>query len=41
MTHSAHHKPWLSTEEQLDQLIQRGMIATDRAEALDSLERIG
>lgn len=41
MNPSHYPKPWLSTEAQLDQLIQRGMIVTDRAKALDSLDRIG
>lgn len=34
-------KPWKSYEEQLDQLVGRGMLVTDRARALDHLERIG
>ena len=34
-------KPWKSYQEQLDQLIERGMIVTDNARALDYLERIG
>lgn len=34
-------KPWKSYEEQLEQLIARGMIVTDHAKALDYLERIG
>lgn len=38
MTYS---KPWKSYEEQLDQLIGRGMQVTDRTLALDYLERIG
>ncbi|ODU49879.1 MAG: abortive phage resistance protein [Thiobacillus sp. SCN 63-374] len=37
----AYPKPWKSYEEQLDQLIGRGMQVTDRALALDYLERIG
>lgn len=37
----AYDKPWKSYEDQLDQLIQRGMIVTDRARALHYLERIG
>lgn len=41
MNPSHYPKPWLSTEAQLDQLIQRGMVVTDRARALDYLERIG
>lgn len=34
-------KPWKSYEEQLDQLVARGMQASDRGRALDCLERIG
>jgi abortive infection bacteriophage resistance protein len=34
-------KPWKNYEEQLDQLVVRGMLVTDRARALDHLERIG
>lgn len=34
-------KPWKSYDEQLDTLIERGMSVTDRAAALDYLERIG
>ena len=34
-------KPWKSYQEQLDQLIARGMTVTDRDKALDYLERIG
>ncbi len=41
MNPTPYHKPWLSTEAQLDQLIQRGMIVTDRAKALDYLDHIG
>lgn len=37
----AYDKPWKSYEDQLDQLIQRGLIVTDRAKALHYLERIG
>jgi hypothetical protein len=37
----AYDKPWKSYQDQLDQLIQRGMIVTDRAKALHYLERIG
>ncbi|MEW6022088.1 MAG: Abi family protein [Pseudomonadota bacterium] len=36
-----YFKPWKSYEQQLDQLIARGMQVTDRARALDHLERIG
>lgn len=38
MTYS---KPWKSYEEQLDQLVSRGMAVGDRSLALDYLERIG
>lgn len=34
-------KNWKSFDEQLDQLIDRGMIVTDRIKALECLERIG
>lgn len=34
-------KPWKSYEEQLDQLVARGMQVSDRERALDYLERIG
>lgn len=34
-------KPWMSFEDQLNQLIQRGMTITDRALALECLSRIG
>lgn len=34
-------KPWKSYQEQLDQLIELGMIVTDNARTLDYLERIG
>ncbi|MGB0722299.1 MAG: Abi family protein [Gammaproteobacteria bacterium] len=34
-------KPWMSYEDQLDQLIERGLKVTDRAKALEYLERIG
>ncbi len=37
----SYPKPWKSYAEQLDQLIRRGMVVTDRARALDYLERIG
>lgn len=37
----AYPKPWKSYEEQLDQLVVRGMQITDRERALDYLERIG
>ena len=34
-------KPWKSYADQLEQLIGRGMIISDRARALDYLKRIG
>lgn len=34
-------KPWLSVEDQLQQLIGRGMLVTDTTKALACLERIG
>lgn len=34
-------KPWKSYQEQLDQLVARGMVVTEPAKALDYLERIG
>lgn len=34
-------KPWKSYEEQLDLLISRGLVVTDRSRALDYLQRIG
>ena len=37
----SYAKPWMSCEEQLQQLLVRGMLATDSAKALDYLERIG
>ncbi len=37
----AYSKPWRSFEEQLAQLEQRGMCVTERARALEHLERIG
>ena len=37
----SYPKPWKSYSDQLDQLIDRGMAVTDRARALDYLERIG
>jgi abortive infection bacteriophage resistance protein len=36
-----YEKPWKSYEDQLNQLIQRGLIVTDRTKALEYLERIG
>lgn len=36
-----YDKPWKSYQDQLDQLIQRGMTVTDQAKALHYLERIG
>ena len=37
----AYTKEWKSFDEQLDQLISRGLIVTDRMKALECLERIG
>jgi abortive infection bacteriophage resistance protein len=37
----SYDKPWKSYQDQLDQLIQRGLLVTDRAKALHYLERIG
>lgn len=37
----SYTKPWKSYEDQLEQLISRGMIVTDQVRALDYLERIG
>lgn len=37
----SYTKPWKSVEAQLDALIDRGMIVTDRSRALEYLERIG
>jgi len=37
----AYDKPWKSYEDQLNQLIQRGLIVTNRAKALHYLDRIG
>lgn len=34
-------KPWLHVDDQLEQLMRRGMAVTDRARALDCIERIG
>ncbi|RBO86116.1 Abi family protein [Marinomonas aquiplantarum] len=36
-----YNKPWLSYEQQLDRLIQNGLIINNRSEALSYLERIG
>ena len=36
-----YNKPWLSYEQQLDKLIQNGLIVDDRNKALSFLERIG
>lgn len=36
----SYAKPWMSCEEQLHQLISRGMQVTDESKALDYLERI-
>lgn len=37
----SYRKSWMSYADQLDQLIGRGMAVTDRARALEHLERIG
>ncbi|MBK1720309.1 Abi family protein [Thiocystis violacea] len=37
----AYSKPWKSHNEQLDLLISRGLIVTDRPKALECLQRIG
>lgn len=37
----AYNKPWLGFEEQLAKLQQRGLIVTDKAAALNYIERIG
>ena len=36
-----YSKPWLSYEDQLAKLTERGLLVTDRAKALEYLERIG
>lgn len=36
-----YNKPWLSYEQQLDKLVQNGLIINDRSKALSYLERIG
>lgn len=36
-----YNKPWLSIEDQLAKLTERGMVITNHAKALDYLERIG
>ena len=36
-----YNKPWLSYEQQLDKLIENGLIIGDRNKALSFLERIG
>ena len=38
---STYNKPWKSYEDQLDELIGRGLTVTDRSKALDYLQRIG
>ncbi|EPU6914862.1 TPA: Abi family protein [Pseudomonas aeruginosa] len=38
---AAYLKPWMSFDDQLNQLIQRGMTITDRDRALECLARIG
>jgi abortive infection bacteriophage resistance protein len=37
----AYSKPWRSYEQQLEQLIERGLLVTDKPRALDYLQRIG
>ncbi|MCF7976440.1 MAG: Abi family protein [Chromatiaceae bacterium] len=37
----AYSKPWQSYSEQLDLLISRGLVVTDRPKALEYLQRIG
>lgn len=37
----AYNKPWKSYPDQLEQLIQRGLIVTDQEKALNYLKRIG
>lgn len=37
----SYRKPWKSYADQLELLIDRGMVVTDRDRALDYLERIG
>ena len=37
----SYAKPWKSYADQLNQLIDRGMVVTDRDRALDYLKRIG
>ncbi|EHQ52209.1 Abi family protein [Ectothiorhodospira sp. PHS-1] len=41
MSRKGYPKPWKSYEEQLDLLISRGLAVTNRAKALDYLQRIG
>ncbi|MFK0572926.1 hypothetical protein [Endozoicomonas sp.] len=36
-----YSKPWISYQEQLDRLKQRGLVVTDDDKALSYLERIG
>ncbi len=38
---SSYEKPWLSVEDQLQQLVERGMTVSDRAKAVECIERIG
>ncbi|HIE4272004.1 TPA: Abi family protein [Pseudomonas aeruginosa] len=38
---SGYTKPWLSYEDQLNQLVNRGMVITDHPRALEYLRRIG
>jgi abortive infection bacteriophage resistance protein len=38
---SRNGKPWLSVDDQLAQLVERGMAISDPVKARDYLERIG
>ena len=38
---SRNEKPWLSVDDQLSKLVERGMLISNRAKAQDVLERIG
>ena len=38
---SGYAKPWMSVDDQLDQLTRRGLAVTDRTLALNYLSRIG
>ncbi|RZI85193.1 MAG: Abi family protein [Rubrivivax sp.] len=41
MAQQPYTKPWLSVADQLDLLIGRGMVVTDKPKAMECLERIG